>query len=483
MVFPRAIKPKDVSWSMPTSEPTIAAIATPPGEGGVGVVRLSGFDALSIARQIFQPSRANATIHSHRVVHGQLRDSTSGSIIDEALLCFMRGPHSYTGEDVVELQCHGSPVVLQRVLSCCLAGGARLANRGEFTLRAFLNGRMDLAQAEAVVDLVRARTATAAQVAAQGVTGALANRLEPSIGAITGTLAYLEATIDFVEEGLPEAAATSLASTIAEVRRTIEELLQRASHGAVLRDGIRVVLVGKPNVGKSSLLNALLRRDRAIVTPVAGTTRDTLEEAADVHGLPMYLIDTAGLTETDDMVERIGVERSRAALAAADIVMLVVDAGASITIEDANAVAEIRAAASHAPVILVRNKWDLVDNGVMPEDESLFIGEWKPKTEIRCSALFGDGLTALEDSLANIALGGQALHAEDTLVENARQAESLRAAVEALAIAHDGLVGSRPPELVCIDLRTALESLSSVTGMNVGEAVLDRIFSDFCIGK
>ena len=272
----------------------------------------------------------------------------------------MPAPHSYTGEDVVELQCHGSPMVLQMVLRACTALGARLAERGEFTMRAFLNGRLDLAQAEAVLNLVSARTPTAAQVAAVGLSGALARRIEPIVTLLIGTLAYLEASIDFVEEDLPLQSSPRLAEEVASARTQLEVMLQRAHHGAILRDGVRVILAGKPNVGKSSLLNALLRRDRAIVTPIAGTTRDTLEEAADIHGIPMFLIDTAGLAETADPLERLGIARSSQALASAGIVVAVLDASASPDASDVHAM-QWRAgdARSSGPLVLVLNKIDL----------------------------------------------------------------------------------------------------------------------------
>jgi tRNA modification GTPase len=467
---------------MPASDDTIAAIATPPGEGGVGIVRVSGPEALDIALRLFRPSRSQSVRRSHRMVHGHLYKPGDDTLIDEALVCYMAGPRSYTGEDIVEFNCHGSPVVLRGVLAGCLACGARLADRGEFTLRAFVNGRLDLAQAEAVVDIVRARTATAAQVAAQGLSGALGKRLDPILQSLTGTLAYLEATIDFVEEGLPEQAAPGLARDVSQSRVALEALIKRAAHGALLRDGVRVVLTGKPNVGKSSLLNALLRRDRAIVTPIAGTTRDTLEEPADIHGIPMFLVDTAGLVESTNVVERIGVERSHAAVRSAAIVVFVLDGSRPLDSEDIAAARTLRDSSAHAPTLLLRNKSDLPDV-LADEFQVLFDQGWRPAQCMRCSVHDEQSLRLLEDMLADLALGGMALSAEDTLVENTRQAEALRDAVGALANVEQGLRTGRLPELVSIDLRTALERIGGVTGIDVGEAVLNRIFSDFCIGK
>ncbi len=470
---------------MTSSDTTIVAVATPPGQGGVGIVRLSGPEARAIALALFTPERGPAPLRSHQLVYGEARDPRSGVLLDDCLLCYMAGPHSYTGEDVIEFHCHGSPVVLERLVACCLQAGANLAKRGEFTLRAFLNGRLDLAQAEAVVDMVHARTPTAAQVAAQGLSGALTRRLEPIVQAVTGSLAYLEATIDFVEEGLPERQTLQQIEALERSRAGVAALLSRASHGALLRDGVRVVLAGKPNVGKSSLLNALLRRDRAIVTPVAGTTRDTLEEAADIHGLPMFLTDTAGLSRTDDVVERLGVERSRAALASASVVVLTIDAAQPLEPDDLDAGATVRLLAPATPLVLALNKWDLLIAGASrwEVEHGTAIASWQPSRVVCCSAVTGQGLADLEDALAKAALGGRELDAEDTLVENARQTQSLAEALDALDLTLTGLTTNRPVELVCIDLRRALEALGSVTGLNVSEAVLDRIFADFCIGK
>lgn len=468
---------------MPESEATIAAIATPPGQGGIGVIRLSGPRALPIASALFRPSRPGAQLRSHRMVHGTVADQATGTVLDEVLVCLMRGPRSFTGEDVVEFHCHGSPVALQRILGCCLGQGARPAERGEFTLRAFLNGRIDLAQAESVIDLVQARTPTAAQVAAQGVTGALARGLDPAIGTITGALAYLEATIDFVEEDLPQHAGPQLLATLGEAEVTIAALLARAGHGTLIRDGVRVVLAGKPNVGKSSLLNALLRRDRAIVTPIPGTTRDTLEEAADIHGLPMFLVDTAGLVESEDVVERLGIARGTEALRHAAIILLIVDGSRQPDDADRRAALAVRDTAPRTPLLLAVNKCDLPDGAPVEAYEALLAGTEPAARLVRCSADRGAGLSEIEDILADLALGGEALDAGSTLVERPRQRQALEEAAAALAAARTGLRVGRAPELVCIDLRAALEALGGVTGQDVGEAVLDRLFGEFCIGK
>jgi tRNA modification GTPase len=465
-----------------SDESTIVAVATPPGEGGIGVVRLSGPACLAIAAKLFHASGPGLA-RGHRLRHGRLRDPETGGLLDDCLMVQMPGPHSYTGEDVVEFQCHGSPVLLQRVVACCLAQGAQPAQRGEFTLRAFLHGKLDLAQAEAVIDLVRARTPTAAQVAAQALTGALARKLAPATDSLTGVLAYLEASIDFVEEGLPHRQIASLTADLAGARDGLAAVLRRAAHGAILRDGVRVVLAGKPNVGKSSLLNALLRRDRAIVTAIAGTTRDTLEEPVAIHDLPMQLVDTAGLSESGGLLEQLGVQRSLQAIEGAAIILLVLDASVPATPEDARVLAAIRLAAPRTAVLLVANKSDLAPTPALPGPGYLAEANWSPAATVACSAVTGAGLADLEDALADLALGGEALNGEETVVENARQAQALREAVEAVTTALDNLRSGRPLEIICLDLRHALEALAGITGLNAGEAVLDRIFSEFCIGK
>jgi tRNA modification GTPase len=299
----------------------------------------------------------------------------------------------------------------------------------------------------------------------------------------------LEAAIDFTEEDLPEHAAPELADAVAQARVELERLLRRAGHGALLRDGVRVVLAGKPNVGKSSLLNALLRRDRAIVTAIPGTTRDTLEEAVDIHGLPMFLIDTAGLGETSDPIELLGIARSTEAVRRAGIVVLVMDVSSPPDAADQAAVAAVGRLAPRTPLLLVLNKRDLLTHVPAPHFADLFDREPALDSRSRtipiveCAAATGLGLDALEDLLADTALAGQTLDVEDTLVDNARQLQALEEAVRSLLAAEAGLRATRPPELACIDLRAALESLGAVTGRNVSEAVLDRIFQDFCIGK
>jgi len=463
---------------------TIVAIATPPGEGGVGIVRLSGPEALPIGRAIVRPADGTDAWPSHQLVYGHAVDLATGRRVDEVLAVYMAAPRTYTAEDVFEVHCHGGPVPLQGVVELALRHGARPAARGEFTLRAFLNGRLDLAQAEAVLDVVRARTPTALQVAVEQLGGGLSRRLRPVTDDLMGVLAFLEASIDFVEEGIPEAAVAALLARLDVAKTGLDALLSTARGGVILREGLRAVLAGAPNVGKSSLLNRLLRAERAIVTPVAGTTRDTVEEPANIRDLPVYLVDTAGLTETDDPVERIGVERSRAAIASADLLLLVADASRPLEERDRAAFAAPRALAPDTPAILVLNKADLPRalDAAMVTALPLF-DDAPPAAVVACSAATGQGLDALEDAMAATALGGATLSPDTAMVDNARHRRALEEAVEGLVAARDGLALAAPLDLVCSDLRAAVGALGSITGQDVTEDLLTRIFGDFCIGK
>ncbi|HZB97134.1 MAG TPA: tRNA uridine-5-carboxymethylaminomethyl(34) synthesis GTPase MnmE, partial [Candidatus Sulfotelmatobacter sp.] len=316
----------------PVESDTIVAIVTPPGEGGVGIVRTSGPVSRSLPLRVFPALGPRWS--SHRMRQGRLVDPASGQPVDEAVGCLMISPHSYTGEDVFEMHCHGSPLVLERVVAICLGEGCRPARPGEFTLRAFLNGRLDLSQAEAVLDVVRARTNMALDLAVRQLAGWLSDRVEPIRHDLVGTLAHMEAMVDFVEDDIPPQADALTREGLACARHTTEELLKGAEQGIVLREGATLAIVGSPNVGKSSIMNALLGLDRSIVTPIAGTTRDTVEEMLQVRGVPFRTVDTAGITESSDAVERIGVERSRRTLHTADVVLLVLDRSHELTYED-----------------------------------------------------------------------------------------------------------------------------------------------------
>jgi tRNA modification GTPase len=450
---------------------TIAAIATPVGEGGVGIVRLSGGEALAQLRRIFRPRRGGDRFRPQQLRYGRIVDRT-GAAVDEALAVFFKAPHSYTREDVVEIHCHGGALPLRRTLELALEAGARLAEPGEFTMRAFLNGRIDLAQAEATLDLIQARTQTGLQLALEQLGGRLSREVRMARDQLIGALAYVTALVDFPEDDVPEQEVLQpLRAALAQV----EQLYRGADQGILYRYGARAALVGRPNAGKSSLLNALLQVERAIVTPVAGTTRDTLEETANLGGVPVVLIDTAGITETSDPVERIGVERSRRALASADVVLLVLDQAAPLSAEDL----AIGALTHGRPTILVCNKADLP---ALLDPAPLIAVHSTLRAQAATSAATGQGLTELGAIVAHTLLGDASL-AGETLVTNPRHRDALSRSLEHLGSAVAALEHGVPVDLVAVDLTAAVQALGEVTGETVGEDLLATIFSRFCIGK
>ena len=448
---------------------TIAAIATAPGEGGIAVVRLSGSASLEVLGRIFSAARRVAT-RPRRLVHGWLVSPADGQRIDEVLAVSMPAPGSFTGEDVVEIHCHGGMLVSRRVLEAALAAGARPAEPGEFSLRAFLNGRLDLAQAEAILELVRARTDRAHQLALDGLAGHLSCSVRALRAELLEAQAHLEASIDFSEEDLP---TRDVGPLLERALDGVRGLLEGAEQGIVYRQGVRTAIVGRPNVGKSSLLNALLRTDRAIVTHLPGTTRDTVEETANLGGIPFWLVDTAGLREATDPVEQIGVERSRAALATADLVLLVIDASEPLRDEDHSLLRSLK----DRPVLFALNKADLLSG---PASEELRALGPEP-VAVEVSALTGQGLPDLERALATAALGG--LPVADPRVSNPRHRSALERARAALEAALQAHAERLPVDLQAGEVAAAVAALGEVTGENATEDLLDAIFSRFCIGK
>lgn len=453
---------------------TIAAIATPPGEGGIGIVRLSGPRALEVASRVFSPS-ASVTpkgFASHTVHHGHVVDPGSEGVIDEVLLLFMQAPRSYTGEDVVELQGHGGHVPLQAILNVVLRHGARPAQPGEFTRRAFLNGRLDLAQAEAVLDVVRAKTEAGLRASVRQLQGGLSDRVRGLRGELLSVLAPLEASIDFPEEGLDFPGMGEMEKRIYLVEERLQALIQRAIEGRLQREGATVVIAGRPNVGKSSLLNALLGRERAIVSVGPGTTRDTVEEGLEVGGVPVRLIDTAGLHHgATDPVETEGVRRTRGALAHADLTVVVMDGSEGIDPLDLQAWSEPR-----DPRILVVNKSDLPAAETPATYQDRF-----GVHPLFASALTGEGVEHLRGELGRL-LGGEA-EGEATTMVGPRHQEAMERAERLLGVARTGLAEGLPTELIALDVRGALDALGEILGEAVTEEVLDQIFRDFCIGK
>lgn len=458
---------------------TIAAIATPPGEGGIGIVRISGPAAFSIADRLFT-TRAGAPslLPSHTIHYGLIRDPESGEHIDDALLLPFRKPRSYTGEDVVEFSCHGGPVTLGRVLTLALRAGARLAEPGEFTQRAFLNGRMDLAQAEAVCDQIRARTEAAQRLALRQREGALSREVARLREDLVSALAAVEVTIDFSEE-VGDLDYATMAERLAEIRANVERLIATANRGRIYREGVRLCIVGRPNVGKSSLLNALLRENRAIVTPIAGTTRDVIEETAHVRGIPLIAIDTAGLRETEDPVERIGVERARAAIETASLLLFVIDASAGWTEEDASIATQI----TGRRTVWVLNKVDLISPPEIQQMEAITASYRSGSPLVPISATEGTGRELLEETIACLLLGGEGIGVEEVMVSNVRHLHALEEARNSLLEAERTTAETLPPDFISIDLRAALDSLGRITGETATEEIIHRIFHDFCIGK
>lgn len=473
---------------------TIAAIATPPGVGGLGIVRISGPVAFAVGMAIFQPARADPggdPPPSHLLSYGHVVDpSPPGEVIDEVLAAFMRAPRTYTREDVVEISAHGGALVLRRILELALAAGARAARPGEMTQRAFLNGRLDLAQAEAVMALIGAESDAALRLALRQLQGELSERVRAARTATLGALARIEASIDFPEEEVPAPDPAGLAALLATARGEVERLLAGAERGRILREGVRVAIVGRPNVGKSSLLNRLLGVERAIVTPVAGTTRDTVEERATIAGVALHLVDTAGLTPTDDPVERAGVERAREAARAADLLLFVLDGSAPLGALDHHAAAALRALGDEAdeaasaegdtqhPLILVLNKADLPHVLAKAAAQAL----WPGAPVVRTSTLTREGIASVEAAIGEVVAGGRA-PIPDALVASARHRDALRRGAEHLAAADETLARGLPLDFLAIDLRAALDALGEITGETATGDLLDRIFAEFCIGK
>lgn len=435
-------------------------------------MRISGPAAIDVAARVFRPDPSDMPSHTAR--HGKLVRPDGGDEIDDAVLTIFRAPKSYTGENVAEISCHGGTVTMKAALQTVMDAGARLAGPGEFTQRAFLNGKLDLAQAEAVNDLIRAKTDDARKVALRQLDGALSSRVSEASRRILGVLAAVEAAVDFPED-VPEPERSWIEVEIMGAREEVQSLLMSFGRGRIYREGLRVVIAGRVNVGKSSLLNALLRHARAIVTPIPGTTRDLIEESLEIHGIPIVAIDTAGLRATDDPVEKIGVELTRRSIESADVVLLVYDASEGLHEEDASLLAEIK----DRPALLVANKADLV----APLLQSSTQREADPAVPVvTTSVLTTQGIEDLENKIAEVA-GASDLRGEAAVVSNARHQEALRSVSESLRHALATTRNDEPIDLLSGDLSAARGSLGLITGETASEDLLDRIFRAFCIGK
>ena len=453
---------------------TIAAIATPAGRGAIGIVRISGPEALRIGQELFRGERGLSELKGFAAGLGWVEDR--GERLDRVLCLVMRAPRSYTREDVVEFHCHGGPAPLRRVLEAALAHGARLAGPGEFTRRAFLAGRIDLSQAEAVAELIESQTEAQARAALRRLGGGLQTAISRLRDQVLELLALLEAGIDFAdEEDVQAISRPELSSRLAGLQAEVDRMLSESEAGRVVEEGFTVTIVGRPNVGKSTLMNALLREDRVIVTPHPGTTRDVVEESLNLGGLLVRLSDTAGIRASEDAVEQLSVDRSWRAAASADLVLFLLDSSEPIQPEDSALTAKL----GHPPVLLVLNKADL-QPGLREED----INRLCPGAPvISISALTGQGLLQLEAKIAELACSGHSLPGPSDLLLNLRQRQSLRRAGETLGRAQAALAQKLSDEFVAADLRPALGALGEITGESVSAEILERIFSRFCLGK
>ena len=458
---------------------TISAIATPNGEGGIGIIRLSGPLAIPISTVLFHPSRQISDIKSYTIHHGQVIDPESNQVVDEVLLNVFRSPKSYTTEDMVEFNCHGGSIILRRVLELTLKHGARIADPGEFTKRAFLNGRIELAQAEAGIDLIQAKSDIARQMAVDQLGGKLSQTIESINDQIIGLLAETEAMVDFPDEDLDFMDFSKILQSSKEIRLALDELIATANDGRIIREGINCAILGKPNVGKSSLLNALLETDRAIVTEIPGTTRDTIEESVSISGIPLNLIDTAGIRETDNLIEQHGGERSKSFLAEADLLLVMISAADpmdNVDIDLLNSTVDRKA-------VIILNKIDLPMRTLPVQVKE----QVQNKQIIETSVLHSKGVENLKSAILTEVLVshdvGDPRTSVSTIVTNVRHYDALRRAKADLSCAIDSLCQRQSPEFVALDLRGCLDQLGEIVGKTTNEDILGRIFSQFCVGK
>lgn len=454
---------------------TIAAISTPPGEGAISIVRMSGEEAVSIAQKVFS-GKDLTQAKSHTINYGHIVDPKTHEEIDEVMVSLMLAPKTFTREDVVEINCHGGIVATNRILQQLLVNGARLAEPGEFTKRAFLHGRIDLTQAESVMDLIRAKTDRSMKIALNQLDGNLSHLIDSLRKDILDVLAQVEVNIDYPEYDDVEEMTTKLLKEKAiEIKQRIEQLLKTASQGKIMREGLATALVGRPNVGKSSLLNHLLHEDKAIVTDVAGTTRDVIEEYVNVSGVPLKLIDTAGIRETDDKVEKIGVERSKKAIEQSDLVLLVLNAAESLTKEDL----ELIRLTNDKKRIIILNKTDLEEK--LDRKELAKISENAPV--YATSILKNEGVEALEEAISKLFFNGIENSQSTVMVTNARHIALLEKAQNSLDSVLEGISSGMPVDLVQIDMTEAWNLLGEITGESYEDELLDQLFSQFCLGK
>jgi tRNA modification GTPase len=455
---------------------TIAAIATPLGSGGIGIIRISGSQAIAIATAVFQPSRDRSRFKSHRFRHGYVVDPKTHAAVDEAYLVIMKAPRSYTREDVAEIQTHGGPVVLKTVLELVLQAGARLAKAGEFTQRAFLNGRIDLSQAEAVADMIGAKSEKALQIAASQIQGTLRREIESLRRSILKLYSGYEAAIEYSEEIEETALETDIQEEVeTKIIPGIENLLKRFRTGVVLKEGIRVAIAGRPNVGKSSMMNCLLEKDRVIVSPIPGTTRDFIEETFMIDGVSVLLVDTAGLGYTEDPLEQLGVQKSKNAIQGSDLVLFMVEAHEFPNSGDMSIYDQIRG----KPKILVLNKSDLL----LKQKEIFFPEEWKGIPWINTSALHHQGIEDLKNRILSVVFKEEGIDIMNPAIPNLRHKVALERARDAMLRFYEGIRSCHSPELLVLDLKESTDALGEILGETGSADILDEIFNRFCVGK
>ena len=453
---------------------TIAAVATAMGEGGIGIVRISGENALSILEKVFC-SVKNRPTENRKLTYGFVTDNFTGEKIDEVMAVYMKAPHSYTAEDVVEIQCHGSIVSLRKILALVLKNGARLAEPGEFTKRAFLNGRLDLSQAEAVIDLVRAKSDKTFDVALSQLEGSFSKKIKEIRSDLVDILVNITVNIDYPDEDIEVITYENLISGLGNVKAKVDSLLATADTGRILREGLNIAIIGKPNVGKSSLMNTLLRETRAIVTEIPGTTRDTIEEALTIRNIPVKLTDTAGIRHTDDVIEKIGIEKSKESFNKADLVIFMVDNSRPLDDEDREIIEYI----GDRKVLAIINKTDL--------ENRLDISEIKRKLPngifIETSMAREDGISRIEDEIENLVYGGKVKQNDSMMVTNVRHKALLEEASSALRDAASMAGAGEALEFLEIDVNRAYEALGEIIGEAVNEDIINEVFARFCLGK
>ncbi len=454
---------------------TIAAISTPPGAGGIGIIRISGTASLEVLEKIFRPHSPSCSYHSHKLYYGHICQPDSGKIFDEVLAVYMQAPKSYTREDVVEIHCHGSFLVLQNILELILSQNVILAEPGEFTKRAFLNGRIDLTKAEAVVDILSARTRKGVDLAQEQLAGTLYNKIDVIRNALVKMLAVLEVAIDFPDEDVEIVNHEHLLQDLQkEVKDPLGALISGADHGRIFREGISVVIVGLPNVGKSSLLNTILQEERALVTSIPGTTRDTIEEYIDIQGMPVRIVDTAGIRDDADEVEELGIQRAKDQINQADLILFMVDGSRQLSGADKSLFQTV----THKPLIVVINKIDLVG-----DSSPIVANPDQRRPEVKISAKQQAGIEDLKTQIFSTVTGGKEQWQEDACAPNVRHKQALMRAHEASERVREGLQADLTTDLLAVDIQECLNQLGDIVGETTTEDILDVIFDQFCLGK